>query len=140
MPVCCGLAPAACRHDLTCVCSTRLPPPLPLLFVAAAHQNAVVVKSPKSGVNFFNLGDYEEQFEAARQRALPVLRQLLEEDRLAGSSASGKNSGKRSGSSRASSSGASITGSSSNSGSGKNIGLRGKLLQGKGGAATAASS
>ena len=55
--------------------------PLPLLFVAAAHQNAVVVKSPKSGVNFFNLGDYEEQFEAARQRALPVLRQLLEEDR-----------------------------------------------------------
>ena len=43
----------------------------------------MVVKCPKSGVNFFNLGDYEEQFEAARQRALPVLRQLLEEDRLA---------------------------------------------------------
>jgi hypothetical protein len=97
------------------------PPFRPRLFVAAAHQNAVVVKSPKSGVNFFNLGDYEQQFEAARQRALPVLRQLLEEGRLAGSSGSGKNSG---GSRRSS----------------NNISPRSKLLQGNGGAATAASS
>jgi hypothetical protein len=42
------------------------------------RQNAVVVKSPKSGVSFWSYGDYEAQFEAARQRALPVLRQLLE--------------------------------------------------------------
>ncbi|PSC74468.1 phospholipase [Micractinium conductrix] len=44
------------------------------------RQNAVVVKSPKSGGSFFSYGDYETQFEAARQRALPVLRQLLESD------------------------------------------------------------
>ncbi len=44
----------------------------------AARQNAVVVKSPKSGVSFWSYGDYEQQFEAARQRALPVLRALLE--------------------------------------------------------------
>lgn len=43
-----------------------------------AHQNAVVVKSPKSGGSFWSYGDYEAQFEAARQRALPVLRQLLQ--------------------------------------------------------------
>ncbi|KAL4423328.1 hypothetical protein ABPG77_006123 [Micractinium sp. CCAP 211/92] len=42
------------------------------------RQNAVVVKSPKSGVSFWSYGDYEQQFEAARQRALPVLRALLE--------------------------------------------------------------
>ena len=114
------MLPAACCPDRCPACSACHPAP-----AAAAHQNAVVVNSPKSGVNFFNLGDYEQQFEAARQRALPVLRQLLEEDRLAGSSSA--------------SSGASIKSSSSNSSS-NNISPSRKLLQGNGSAATAASS
>lgn len=57
----------------------------PSLICPAARQNAVVVKSPKSGVSFWSYGDYEQQFEAARQRALPVLRALLESDGHGGS-------------------------------------------------------
>jgi hypothetical protein len=56
------------------------------LFLPAAGRNAAVVKSPKSGVSFFSYGDYEGQFEAARQRALPVLRALLEDDTPSGGS------------------------------------------------------
>lgn len=61
-----------------------------------ARQNAVVVKSPKSGGSFWSYGDYEQQFEAARQRALPVLRQRMESEQ--------HSSGKQSSSSHSSSS------------------------------------
>lgn len=37
-----------------------------------------VVRSPKSGVNFFSLGDFEVQVAAAYQRAQPAMRQVLE--------------------------------------------------------------
>lgn len=53
------------------------------------RQNAVVVKSPKAGVSFWSYGDYEAQFEAARQRALPVLRQLLESQGVESNDAEG---------------------------------------------------
>lgn len=52
----------------------------------------MVVKSPKSGVSFWSYGDYEQQFEAARQRALPVLRALLEDDSNGSSSTGGQQS------------------------------------------------
>lgn len=57
----------------------------------------MVVKSPKSGVSFWSYGDYEQQFEAARQRALPVLRSLLESDGRGGDdgAASGATAGPR---------------------------------------------
>lgn len=64
--------------------TTSFRPPVP-----AAGQNAAVVKSPKSGVSFFSYGDYEGQFEAARQRSLPVLRALLEDDAPSGGAGSG---------------------------------------------------
>ncbi len=35
-----------------------------------------MVRSPKSGVNFFSLGDFDLQFEAAYQRATPAMRQV----------------------------------------------------------------
>ncbi len=35
-----------------------------------------VVRSPKSGVNFFSLGDFEDQLEMARVRAQPAIRQV----------------------------------------------------------------
>ena len=53
----------------------------------------MVVKSPKSGVSFWSYGDYEAQFEAARQRALPVLRQLLESADDAGAGGDARGSG-----------------------------------------------
>jgi hypothetical protein len=37
-----------------------------------------VVNSPRSGVNFFSLGDFEEQVAAAYQRAQPAMRQVRE--------------------------------------------------------------
>ena len=77
-------APGMMVHPLLphCVLTALVPCPPPYLPspVPADRQNAVVVKSPKSGGSFFSYGDYETQFEAARQRALPVLRQLLESD------------------------------------------------------------
>ncbi|KIY95567.1 hypothetical protein MNEG_12396, partial [Monoraphidium neglectum] len=44
---------------------------------ATGERNVHVVKSPKSGVNFFDLGDFDQQFDAARRRARPALEQLL---------------------------------------------------------------
>ncbi|GAB4823486.1 hypothetical protein N2152v2_010532 [Parachlorella kessleri] len=41
-------------------------------------QNATVLHAPKSGKSFFDLGDFETEFEGARRRALPMLRELLE--------------------------------------------------------------
>lgn len=35
-----------------------------------------MVRSPKSGVNFFSLGDFEDQLEMARVRAQPAIRQV----------------------------------------------------------------
>ncbi len=35
-----------------------------------------VVRSPKSGVNFFSLGDFEEQLEMACERAQPAIYQV----------------------------------------------------------------
>ena len=35
-----------------------------------------VVRSPKSGVNFFSLGDFEEQLEMACVRARPAIYQV----------------------------------------------------------------
>lgn len=37
-----------------------------------------VVRSPRSGVNFFSLGDFEEQVAAAYLRAQPAMRQVRE--------------------------------------------------------------
>jgi len=36
-----------------------------------------VVRSPKSGVNFFSLGDFEEQLELACVRAQPAINQVM---------------------------------------------------------------
>lgn len=41
--------------------------------------NAAVVKAPKSGKSFWDLGDFDAEFEAARKRALPVLRTFMEQ-------------------------------------------------------------
>ncbi len=35
-----------------------------------------MVRSPKSGVNFFSLGDFDRHFDAAYQRAAPAMRQV----------------------------------------------------------------
>ena len=35
-----------------------------------------MVRSPKSGVNFFSLGDFEEQLEMASARAQPAILQV----------------------------------------------------------------
>jgi len=42
----------------------------------AGERRVTVVRSPKSGVNFFSLGDFEEQFEMAFRRAEPAVRQV----------------------------------------------------------------
>jgi predicted acylesterase/phospholipase RssA len=44
---------------------------------AALH----VVRSPKSGVSFFDLGAFAEQFDGARGRALPVVQRAVERER-----------------------------------------------------------
>lgn len=44
---------------------------------ATGELDVHVVKSPKSGVNFFDLGDFDQQFDSARRRARPMLEQLL---------------------------------------------------------------
>jgi hypothetical protein len=44
---------------------------------ATGESEVHVVRSPKSGVNFFDLGDFDQQFDAARRRARPVLEQLI---------------------------------------------------------------
>lgn len=42
----------------------------------AGERRVTVVRSPKSGVNFFSLGDFEEQLEMACQRAQPAIYQV----------------------------------------------------------------
>lgn len=42
----------------------------------AGERRITVVRSPKSGVNFFSLGDFDQQFEAAYHRAAPAMRQV----------------------------------------------------------------
>lgn len=50
----------------------------------------MVVKSPRSGVNFFDLGSFDEHMEAARRRARPRLATLMPSLRGSrGSSSSG---------------------------------------------------
>jgi hypothetical protein len=44
----------------------------------AGERRVTVVNSPRSGVNFFSLGDFEEQVAAAFQRAQPAMRQVRE--------------------------------------------------------------
>jgi len=44
---------------------------------ATGEADVHVVRSPKSGVNFFDLGNFEQQFDAARRRARPLLEQLV---------------------------------------------------------------
>ena len=43
---------------------------------AAGEAGVHVVRSPKSGVSFFSLGDFDRQFDAARRRARPVLERV----------------------------------------------------------------
>lgn len=40
---------------------------------AAGEQNVLVVHSPKSGVNFFNLGDFEGQMNYALERSVSTI-------------------------------------------------------------------
>ena len=42
----------------------------------AGERRVTVVRSPKSGVNFFSLGDFEEQLEMACERAQPAIYQV----------------------------------------------------------------
>ena len=44
--------------------------------VCEGERRITVVRSPKSGVNFFSLGDFDLQFEAAYERAMPAMRQV----------------------------------------------------------------
>jgi hypothetical protein len=46
-----------------------------LLFVTG-ERRITVVRSPKSGVNFFSLGNFEQQLEAAYQRSMPAMKQV----------------------------------------------------------------
>ncbi|CAL8469101.1 g8642 [Coccomyxa elongata] len=51
---------------------------------ATGERRITVVRSPKSGVNFFSLGDFDLQFEAAYQRATPAMRQVVQRSRERG--------------------------------------------------------
>ena len=44
---------------------------------ATGEPNIHVVKSPKSGVNFFNLGDVEAGMQSAALRARPIVEQVV---------------------------------------------------------------
>jgi hypothetical protein len=44
---------------------------------AAAEQGATVVYSRKSGASLWDLAGFDEQFEAARARSLPIVRELV---------------------------------------------------------------
>lgn len=44
----------------------------------AGERRVTVVRSPRSGVNFFDLGEFEEQMAAAYARAQPAMRQVRE--------------------------------------------------------------
>ncbi|CAK0784113.1 hypothetical protein CVIRNUC_007316 [Coccomyxa viridis] len=45
---------------------------------STGERRVTVVRSPKSGVNFFSLGDFEEQLEMASTRAQPAILQAVE--------------------------------------------------------------
>ncbi|KAK9820943.1 hypothetical protein WJX81_000057 [Elliptochloris bilobata] len=45
---------------------------------ATGQRRVTVVRSPRSGVNFFDLGNFEDQMAAAFQRAQPAMRQVRE--------------------------------------------------------------
>ncbi|KAK9908328.1 hypothetical protein WJX75_006132 [Coccomyxa subellipsoidea] len=51
---------------------------------ATGERRITVVRSPKSGVNFFSLGDFDRQFDAAYQRAAPAMRQVVQRTRERG--------------------------------------------------------
>jgi hypothetical protein len=44
---------------------------------ATGEADVHVVRSPKSGVNFFDLGDFDQHFDSSRRRARPVLERLV---------------------------------------------------------------
>lgn len=46
--------------------------------LATGEQQVTVIRSPKSGVSFFDLGDFEGQMSAARERALPAVAKLAD--------------------------------------------------------------
>ncbi|CAL5230039.1 g13484 [Coccomyxa viridis] len=48
---------------------------------STGERRVTVVRSPKSGVNFFSLGDFEEQLEMACERAQPAIYQAAERNR-----------------------------------------------------------
>eukprot|EP00887_Chlorella_sp_A99_P008071 scaffold12.g8071.t1 len=79
-------APGASLVDGRARASPPPPPPPPGPTAAA---NATVIHSPKSGRNFWDLGDFDKQFSAARDRALPVLEGLLLERQARGAAAAG---------------------------------------------------
>jgi hypothetical protein len=76
-------------HARTAVRASRPPPALIHIIersspfsgadnpAATGEADVHVVRSPKSGVNFFDLGNFDQQFDAARRRARPVLEQLV---------------------------------------------------------------
>lgn len=63
--------PVACANSMFHAWPSAIPP--------ADKLNAAVVKAPKSGKSFWDLGDFDAEFEAARKRALPVLRTFMEQ-------------------------------------------------------------
>ncbi|KAI8469843.1 MAG: acyl transferase/acyl hydrolase/lysophospholipase [Monoraphidium minutum] len=54
---------------------------------ATGEADVHVCRSPKSGVNFWSLGDFDNDFERSRRRAGPALRQLLAPSYAAAASA-----------------------------------------------------
>jgi hypothetical protein len=44
---------------------------------ATGEADVHVVRSPKSGVSFFDLGEFDQHFDASRRRARPVLERLV---------------------------------------------------------------
>uniref|UniRef100_A0A7S0WPM6 Patatin n=1 Tax=Chlamydomonas leiostraca TaxID=1034604 RepID=A0A7S0WPM6_9CHLO len=56
---------------------------------ALSEPQVCVVRSPKAGVNFFSLGDFEGHMSASRQRARPVLVEALTSGRVGGGVSAG---------------------------------------------------
>lgn len=61
------------HRPLTLPRALSLPTPPP-----SGRQNAAVLHSKKANKSFWDLGDFEADYEASRRRALPVLRELME--------------------------------------------------------------
>lgn len=67
--------PKLVAQGLSMIIDAHFPP-----HASSAAVNAWVVRSPKSGKNFWDAnGDFQRQFLAARDRALPVLELLMEQ-------------------------------------------------------------